>query len=42
MVLHEGMPERRGVVATTGEVLAELDRRGLAVVTVSELVALAR
>jgi len=42
VVLHEGMPERRGVVATTGEVLAELDRRGLAVVTVSELVALAR
>jgi peptidoglycan/xylan/chitin deacetylase (PgdA/CDA1 family) len=41
-VLHEGTDERHGVVATTDEVLAELGRRGLAAVTVSELVALRR
>ncbi len=42
VVLHEGTPERRGVVVTTDLVLAELSRRGLAAVTVSELVALRR
>ncbi len=42
VVLHEGTPERRGVVATTDLVLAELGRRSLAAVTVSELVALRR
>ena len=41
-VLHEGTPDRRGVVATTDLVLAELGRRGLAAVTVSELAALRR
>jgi peptidoglycan/xylan/chitin deacetylase (PgdA/CDA1 family) len=41
-VLHEGTDERRGVVATTDQVLAELGRRGLAAVTVSDLVALRR
>jgi peptidoglycan/xylan/chitin deacetylase (PgdA/CDA1 family) len=39
VVLHEGADARRGVVATTDRVLAELGRRGLAAVTVSELVA---
>jgi len=39
VVLHEGMDRRRGVVATTAELLAEFGRRGLAAVTVSELVA---
>lgn len=42
VVLHEGTPDRRGVVATTDLVLAELGRRGLAAVTISELVALRR
>lgn len=42
VVLHEGTPERRGVVETADLVLAELGRRGLAAVTVSELVALRR
>lgn len=42
VVLHEGIPRRRGVVATTGELLAALANRGLAAVTVSELVALQR
>ena len=41
-VLHEGMPKRRGVVATTDELLAGLTRNGLTAVTVSELVALRR
>jgi peptidoglycan-N-acetylglucosamine deacetylase len=41
-VLHEGADERRGVVATTEEVLVALGRRGLAPVTVSALVALGR
>jgi peptidoglycan/xylan/chitin deacetylase (PgdA/CDA1 family) len=38
-VLHEGTADRRGVVATTDRVLAELGRRGLTAVTVTELVA---
>jgi peptidoglycan-N-acetylglucosamine deacetylase len=41
VVLHEGMPRRRGVAATVDEVLTELRRKDFAVVTVSELVALA-
>jgi peptidoglycan/xylan/chitin deacetylase (PgdA/CDA1 family) len=41
-VLHEGSTDRRGVVATTDLVLAELSRRGLAAVTVSEMVAARR
>lgn len=41
-VLHEGTTDRRGVVATTDLVLAELGRRGLAAVTISELAALRR
>lgn len=41
-VLHEGMPKRRGVIATTDELLATLKRDGLTAVTVSELVALRR
>jgi peptidoglycan/xylan/chitin deacetylase (PgdA/CDA1 family) len=41
-VLHEGMPKRRGVIATTDELLAALKRDGLTAVTVSELVALRR
>jgi peptidoglycan-N-acetylglucosamine deacetylase len=42
VVLHEGTPDRRGVVATTDAVLAGLGRRGLTAVTLSELVALGR
>lgn len=42
VVLHEGMAERSGVVAATDELLAGLNRNGLAAVTVSELVALRR
>ncbi len=42
VVLHEGTPGRRGVVATTDSVLAELRRRGLSAVTVSELLSLGR
>jgi peptidoglycan/xylan/chitin deacetylase (PgdA/CDA1 family) len=42
VVLHEGTIERRGVVATTDELLAGLGRHGFAAVTVSELVALGR
>ncbi len=42
VVLHEGYDKRRGVVATTDEVLDGLERRDLAAVTVSELVALRR
>ena len=41
-VLHEGTPDRRGVVTTTDLVLAELGRRGLAAITISDLVALRR
>lgn len=41
-VLHEGTPDRRGVVSTTDLVLAELRSRGLAAVTISELAALRR
>jgi peptidoglycan/xylan/chitin deacetylase (PgdA/CDA1 family) len=41
-VLHEGTPDRRGVVSATDQVLAELRRRGLAAVTISDLVALRR
>lgn len=40
-VLHEGTPRRRGVAATTSEVLAGLDRRGMRAVTVTGLVAAA-
>jgi peptidoglycan/xylan/chitin deacetylase (PgdA/CDA1 family) len=36
-VLHEGMPNRRGVVTTTDLVLTEIGRRGLVSVTISEL-----
>jgi peptidoglycan/xylan/chitin deacetylase (PgdA/CDA1 family) len=39
VVLHEGTPERRGVVRTTDELLTELAGRGLSAVSVSELVA---
>jgi peptidoglycan/xylan/chitin deacetylase (PgdA/CDA1 family) len=39
VVLHEGTPQRRGVVEATGHMLTELAGRGLAAVTVSELVA---
>jgi hypothetical protein len=42
VVLHEGSDERRGVVATTDQVVGELSRRGLTAVTVSQLVAAAR
>lgn len=42
VVLHEGTARRHGVVATTDELLTGLSRNGLAAVTVSELVALAR
>jgi peptidoglycan-N-acetylglucosamine deacetylase len=41
-VLHEGTPARRGVAATTDQVLTGLRHRGLAAVTLSELVALSR
>jgi peptidoglycan-N-acetylglucosamine deacetylase len=40
VVLHEGSARRRGVVDTTDELLTVLADRGLAAVTVSELVAL--
>jgi peptidoglycan/xylan/chitin deacetylase (PgdA/CDA1 family) len=39
VVLHEGMSDRLGVVATTDALLAGLGRRGLAAVPVSELAA---
>jgi peptidoglycan/xylan/chitin deacetylase (PgdA/CDA1 family) len=39
VVLHEGTSQRRGVVQTTHELLAALGGRGLAAVTVSELLA---
>src|SRR4051794_27614575 len=39
VVLHEGTPQRRGVVPATDELLAALTGRGLTAVTVSELVA---
>jgi len=39
VVLHEGTARRRGVVATTDELLAALAERGLSAVTLSELVA---
>ena len=42
VVLHEGTGARRGVAATVDELLTGLRRRGLAAVTVSELVALSR
>jgi peptidoglycan/xylan/chitin deacetylase (PgdA/CDA1 family) len=41
-VLHEGTPGRRGVVATTNELLTRLGDQGFAAVTISELVALRR
>ena len=40
LVLHEGTPQRRGVVQTTDELLSALD--GLTAVTVSDLVSRAR
>jgi peptidoglycan/xylan/chitin deacetylase (PgdA/CDA1 family) len=40
VVLHEGAPNRRGVVSATDQVLAELSHRGLAAVTVSRLTGL--
>jgi peptidoglycan/xylan/chitin deacetylase (PgdA/CDA1 family) len=39
VVLHEGTPQRHGVVRTTDELLTALAARGLTAVTVSELVA---
>jgi peptidoglycan-N-acetylglucosamine deacetylase len=39
VVLHEGTDKRRGVVATTDQVLTELGRRGLTATTVSDLFA---
>jgi peptidoglycan-N-acetylglucosamine deacetylase len=42
VVLHEGTGDRRGVAATVDELLVGLRGRGLAAVTVSELVALSR
>jgi peptidoglycan/xylan/chitin deacetylase (PgdA/CDA1 family) len=42
VVLHEGSTKRRGVVETTDELLTALADRGLAAVTVSQLVALRR
>ena len=42
VVLHEGTDERRGVVETVDRVLTVLGRRGLAAVTVSDLVAMHR
>ena len=42
VVLHEGTPQRRGVVPATDELLTALAGPGPAAVTVSELVALAR
>jgi peptidoglycan-N-acetylglucosamine deacetylase len=39
LVLHEGTDRRRGVVTTTDEILTELARRGIAAVTISELIA---
>ena len=41
-VLHEGIPHRRGIISATDQVLAELRRRGLAAVAISDLVALRR
>jgi peptidoglycan-N-acetylglucosamine deacetylase len=41
-VLHEGTPDRREVVSATDQILAGLRRRGLAAVTISDLVALRR
>jgi peptidoglycan-N-acetylglucosamine deacetylase len=38
VVLHEGAPQRRGVVQTTDDLLAAVAGRGLAAVTISELV----
>jgi peptidoglycan-N-acetylglucosamine deacetylase len=38
VVLHEGTPQRRGVVETTDELLETLSGRGLSAVTVSDLV----
>lgn len=38
VVLHEGTPERQGVVHTTDDLLGALAARGLAAVTVSDLV----
>jgi peptidoglycan/xylan/chitin deacetylase (PgdA/CDA1 family) len=40
VVLHEGSLERRGVVATTDQILSALRCRGISSVTVSDLVAL--
>ena len=42
VVLHEGTDQRRGVVETVDRVLTVLGRRGLAAVTVSDLVAMHR
>jgi peptidoglycan-N-acetylglucosamine deacetylase len=42
VILHEGTPRRRGVVATTDQMLAQLRGRGLTAVTVSHLVTLRR
>jgi peptidoglycan/xylan/chitin deacetylase (PgdA/CDA1 family) len=42
VVLHEGTQRRRGVVATTDRMLAQLRRRGLTAVTVSHLATLRR
>jgi peptidoglycan/xylan/chitin deacetylase (PgdA/CDA1 family) len=42
VVLHEGMDRRRGVAATTDQILTQTRQRGLTSVTVSELTTLAR
>jgi peptidoglycan-N-acetylglucosamine deacetylase len=42
VVLHEGTDRRRGVVGTTDQLLAQVRRRGLTSVTVSDLTTLRR
>jgi peptidoglycan/xylan/chitin deacetylase (PgdA/CDA1 family) len=42
IVLHEGLPERARIVSVLNDVLPQLNRRGYRVVTVSELLTLAR
>lgn len=37
IVLHEGMPHRRGVISVLRRVLSELQRRGYRIVTLSKL-----
>lgn len=42
VILHEGTQQRRGVMATTDQMLGQLRRRGLTAVTVSHLATLRR